>query len=53
MITITDEGMKLREEAVKIPEAIGSCISLDPEDGAALYKLLYKVLHATSESEEQ
>ena len=53
MITITDEGMKLREEAVKIPEAIGSCISLDPEDGGALYKLLYKVLHATSESEEQ
>jgi DNA-binding MarR family transcriptional regulator len=44
IVSLTDKGWALREEAVKIPAAIGQCVPLDPEDASALYALLYKVL---------
>ena len=37
-------GETLREKASSIPEAVGSCIDLSPEESATLYKLLYKLL---------
>ncbi|MBR4225123.1 MAG: MarR family transcriptional regulator [Oscillospiraceae bacterium] len=44
MITITDKGMALRDEAADIPSRMGQCISITPEEAQTLYKILYKLL---------
>lgn len=51
IVTITEKGEKLKEEAVSIPEKMGRCVSMDPEDVRTLYKLLYKTLGNLSEEE--
>ena len=43
-VTITEKGMQLREKAVDIPEKIGCCVNLNPEEAQILYRLLYKML---------
>ncbi|MCD8015383.1 MAG: MarR family transcriptional regulator [Lachnospiraceae bacterium] len=43
-VTLTEKGMQLREKAVDIPEAIGSCVNLTQEEMLTLYQLLYKIL---------
>lgn len=44
MVTITKEGEALREKALVIPERMGACIQLSPEDAKNAYDLLYKIL---------
>lgn len=44
VVTITDAGEKLREEAVTIPPRMGKCVNLSPKDAKELYRLLYLVL---------
>ena len=44
IISLTDEGINLREKALKVPGAMASCIQLPPEKGKQLYDLLYEVL---------
>ena len=44
VVTITDEGEKLRKEAVKIPARMGQCVNLSEKDAKELYRLLYKIL---------
>lgn len=44
IVTLTEKGMKLREEAVSIPEKMAHCITLDQKEAQELYRLLYKVL---------
>ena len=44
LITITEEGERLRERAVVIPEKLGQCVDLSPEEATQLYQLLYKLL---------
>ena len=46
---ITGEGQSLKERAAAVPEKIGACVKLSPEEGAQLYRLLYKVLGALEE----
>lgn len=43
-IALTDAGAALREQAAKIPEKMGSCVSLSHEDAQTLYRLLYAVI---------
>jgi len=43
-IVITEEGKKLKNKAILIPEKMGKCISLSKEEVATLYSLMYKVL---------
>ena len=43
-IVITEQGMALREKALKIPQEMGSCMTLSQEEAAHLYSLLYKIL---------
>jgi DNA-binding MarR family transcriptional regulator len=43
-IILTRAGEDLKELAIKIPEQVGSCISLSPEEAQTLYQLLYKML---------
>ncbi|MBO6162734.1 MAG: MarR family transcriptional regulator [Eubacterium sp.] len=44
MVEITEDGEKLREQAVTIPERMGQCVNLSPEDAGELYRLLYQIL---------
>ena len=44
VVTITDEGEKLKEKAVNIPLQIASCTKLTAEEGSMLYGILYKIL---------
>ncbi len=49
IVSITDEGLSLRDRAVSIPEEMGRCVSLKEKDARDLYTLLYKVLDVISE----
>ena len=44
VISVTDKGWELRDKAVSVPGRIASCVPLEPEEGAELYRLLHKVL---------
>ena len=44
MVEITEDGEKLREQAVTIPERMGQCVNLSPKDAKELYRLLYQIL---------
>ncbi len=45
IVTITETGDALQENAADIPKQIGGCVRLTPEEALTLYKLLYKLLH--------
>ena len=45
VITLTEKGRKLQEDAQEIPEKVGSCIDLPPEKAQKLYELLYEVFY--------
>ena len=53
IINITDEGEKLKEEAVKVPLQMSKCVNLDSEDSKTLYILLHKILSKITESNEK
>ncbi len=42
----TDAGLALREQALAVPEKVGSCIPLEAEDAAKLYSLLNRLIGA-------
>ena len=44
IVTVTEKGWELRDKALSIPQSMSACISLQPEEAAVLYKLLYKLL---------
>ena len=43
-ISITEKGMALQEEALSVPEAMGKCVNLTPEEAKTLYGILYKLI---------
>lgn len=45
-VSLTNEGLALRDRALDIPRKMVECVSLDSEDMQQLYRLLYKVLGA-------
>ncbi|MDO4633943.1 MAG: MarR family transcriptional regulator [Eubacteriales bacterium] len=50
-ITVTEEGMALREKALDVPQHVGSCINISPEEAGQLYSVLYKILDKIGEGE--
>ncbi|MBQ6554968.1 MAG: MarR family transcriptional regulator [Firmicutes bacterium] len=44
IVTLTDTGKALKDEAAEIPAQMGNCVNLSAEEAAELYKLLYKIL---------
>ena len=44
IITLTQKGRELQEQAKDIPEKVGSCIDLPIEKARVLYDLLYELL---------
>lgn len=49
MVTITEEGERLKERAIAVPEQMAQCVNLTPEEAGELYKILYKILGNTEE----
>jgi MarR family transcriptional regulator, organic hydroperoxide resistance regulator len=43
-VTLTQEGIAMRDKAVEIPKQMGKCVNLKPEEAKTLYELLYKIL---------
>lgn len=48
-VTVTKKGEQLKEQAVDIPEKVGSCVDISAEEAHTLYSLLYRVLNQLSE----
>ena len=44
IVSVTEEGMALRERAVEVPYEMASCVNLEPSEAKELYRLLYKLL---------
>lgn len=44
IISLTDEGEKLKEKAVDVPPSIAEEFNLSEEEATLLYKILYKIL---------
>ena len=44
VVSITDDGEKLKEKAVEIPMQIAGCTNLTNEEATNLYSILYKIL---------
>ena len=53
VITVTDEGMALRDKALRIPAQMGHCVKLDDKEAGALYSLLHKILSGFDDGLEQ
>lgn len=43
-VTLTSEGLALRDKALDVPAGIGSCVKLTAEEASCLYKILHKLL---------
>ena len=44
IVTLTEKGEQLKDEAITVPESIARCSNLEPEEAATLYRILYKML---------
>ena len=44
VVAITEKGEALKKDARCVPEKIGACMPLEPEEAMQLYQLLYKLL---------
>ena len=44
VVALTDAGLALRDWAACIPDQMGKCICLSPEDAGTLYRILYQLL---------
>lgn len=49
VVTVTEAGMALREQAVDIPLQMAGCTGLTPAEAMEMYRLLYKILGKTEE----
>ncbi|MCR5736437.1 MAG: MarR family transcriptional regulator [Eubacterium sp.] len=44
IVTLTKKGENLKKKAKCVPEKMGQCVALSPEEAGQLYQLLYKIL---------
>ena len=49
MVSITESGEALKDQAVEIPLQIAGCTNLTAEEGMQLYHILYKILGKETE----
>lgn len=47
VISLTEQGRNLQEQAKDIPTCVGSCIDLPQEKAQKLYELLYELLNSS------
>ncbi len=48
-VALTDAGQAMKEEARKVPLAMGQCLDIEPGDAAELVRILRKVLLAMND----
>ena len=48
IVSLTEKGEALKEQAVEIPGRLADCVCLEPEETSQLYGLLYKLLSELS-----
>lgn len=53
VITLTEKGEKLQDEALCVPECISREFHLTPEEAAELYRVLYKIIDEEKERERK
>ena len=53
VITLTEEGEKLQDNALGVPECIAREFHLTPEEALELYRVLYKILDEEKEKEQK
>ena len=46
IISITEDGYKLKDDALEVPIEVSKCINIDEEDAVKLYSILYKILNS-------
>ena len=51
-ITLTEEGLALKDKALHIPYDMAECVKLDMEERVVLYRLLYKLLSYVDKDEK-
>lgn len=49
IVTLTQEGDRLKEKALDVPGQIGECVRIDKGEAEQLYKTLYKILGSMGE----
>lgn len=49
IVTITEAGEALREEALSVPQQMSACMRLEPEEAQSLYRILNKLLDSHKE----
>ena len=47
IVTLTEKGRELQDQAAVVPEKMSCCVKLSPEESKTLYSLLYKMLGQT------
>lgn len=52
IVSITEAGELLKEQAIEVPGKMMQCSNLEPEEAAELYRILYKLLEQSAETEE-
>jgi DNA-binding MarR family transcriptional regulator len=50
IVTITEVGEQLKEQAAQVPLKMAGCMPLSPEEARTLYQLLYKLLAQTPQN---
>ena len=49
IVTITETGLRMRDDAVTIPIQMAKCVKLDSQEAQTLYRLLYKMLRLSAD----
>ncbi len=44
IVSLTEKGLALRDQAMAVPPRMSRCVSLEPEERKELFRLLYKLL---------
>ena len=52
LVDVTEEGQRLRDKAVSVPEKVSKFLGLTSEEAVTLYRLLYKLLDSDEDSAE-
>jgi len=53
IVSVTPQGMELRDEALEVPRQMGNCIQMSPEEAACMYQMLYKMLDQFSHDSDE
>ena len=45
IISLSEEGKRLKDKAICVPESLGKSLKLDKDEALYLYQILYKILY--------